>query len=81
MQKQPFPVRGGGEGGVKSLRTMEGGQNILGLRGPIWGGGCTFAGGGVSGQYPITCHVNICEGCECLDLVLTPTLTIMIAML
>ena len=66
--------RGGG-GGVKSLRTMEGGQNILGLRGPIW------AGGGVSGQYPITCHVNICEGCECLDLVLTPTLTIMIAML
>ena len=29
----------GGEGGVKSLRTMEGGQNILGLRGPIWGEG------------------------------------------
>ena len=46
MQKQPFPVRGGGEekvwgrgGGVKNFRTGE----------------VTFAGGG---QYPVTCHVQ-----------------------
>ena len=34
------------EGGVKRLRTGEGYKNlVLGEELPIWGGGCTFAGG------------------------------------